>query len=274
MPTKSEWDPDQYRRHADDRARPFHDLLARVPDTPPPARVTDLGCGAAHTTTALLLRRWPDAHITGVDNSPEMLRAAEPHAGPSPTGRGRLSLRLADITEWRPEPGEEPDLLISNAALHWVPGHAHLFPRWIDALPPGGVFAFQVPGNFSAPSHTLLNELRESPRWRDEVGGTAGGLAPDGPAVLDPAGYLEVLASLGCTVDAWETTYLHVLRGEDPVLDWVRGTTLRPVLTRLAPERHAEFLAEYGALLRQAYPATPHGTVLPFRRIFVVARKA
>jgi trans-aconitate 2-methyltransferase len=161
------------------------------------------------------------------------------------------------------------DVLVSNAALQWVPGHAELLAGFVAALTPGGELAFQVPGNLGAPSHTLLARLRDEPRWRDRLGPGA----DRSPVVLRPADYLDRLARLGCVVDAWETTYLHVLTGTDPVLEWVRGTALRPVLTALPPAEAAEFEAEYGALLRDAYPPGPAGTVLPFRRIFVVAQR-
>ncbi|GHF64215.1 trans-aconitate 2-methyltransferase [Streptomyces mashuensis] len=257
------WDPAQYLRHADHRTRPFHDLLARVPDPARPApRIADLGCGAGNAT-ALLARRWPDAHVTGLDNSPAMLERAAAHAGP------RLAFRHADLTTWTPHPGTY-DLLISNAALQWVPGHADAFPAWLAGLTPGGTLALQVPGNDPAPSHTLLRNLCTTPRWRTRLA-EVGNRTLDG---LTPQEYLERLTQLGCEVDAWETTYLHVLQGDDPVLDWMRGTGLRPALTALADDEEATtaFLDEYGALLREAYPRRPYGTVFPFRRVFVVAR--
>lgn len=271
--TAATWDPPQYLRHVDHRARPFTDLLARVPDPPRPEgrppRVADLGCGPGNVTR-LLARRWPDAHVTGFDNSPDMLAEAERHAGPTPGG-GRLDFAPADATDWAPDPGTY-DLIVSNATLQWVPGHADSFPAWLRALTPGGTFAFQVPGNFDAPSHALMRDLCASTRWR----GRLGGRLRHADAVLTAGAYLERLAGLGCEVDAWETTYLHVLEGEDPVLDWVKGTGLRPVLTALADDEEATeaFLGEYRALLREAYPATPGagGTVFPFRRIFVMAR--
>ncbi|MGW0533536.1 trans-aconitate 2-methyltransferase [Streptomyces sp. NPDC003032] len=267
------WDPLQYLRHCDHRARPFLDLLSRVPDPPAaedrPPRIADLGCGPGNVTR-LLARRWPTAHITGYDNSRQMLAEAERYAGPT-EGGGRLDFAAADAREWAPAPGTY-DLILSNATLQWVPGHPASFPAWTAALAPGGTLAFQVPGNFDAPSHVLMRELSESARWR----GRLGGRLRHGDAVLTPGAYLERLAGLGCEVDAWETTYLHLLAGEDPVLDWVKGTGLRPVLTALAddPEATEAFLAEYRALLREAYPATAgHGTVFPFRRVFAVARK-
>ncbi|WOX23932.1 trans-aconitate 2-methyltransferase [Streptomyces solicathayae] len=264
------WDPQQYLRHSGHRTRPFLDLLARVPELPNgphPARIADVGCGAGNVTV-LLADRWPDARITGLDLSPEMLRQAEKDfAGPTPGG-GSLDFRTADAADWTPD--EPYDLIVSNAALQWVPGHAESFAAWIAGLAPGGVFAFQVPNNFDAPSHTLLAELRDSPRWRARLG--APSRATD---VLAPAEYLNRLVDLGCETDVWETTYLQLLTGDDPVLDWVKGTALRPVLTALEGDEEAAdaFLAEYRDRLREAYPAGPHGTVFPFRRLFAVARK-
>ncbi|MET9809118.1 trans-aconitate 2-methyltransferase [Streptomyces halstedii] len=260
--TSPVWDPQQYLRHADHRTRPFHDLLARVGPLPHPVpRIADLGCGAGNAT-ALLAARWPGARVTGYDNSPRMLERARAHAGPG------LDFAEADAATWTP--GETYDLIVSNALLQWVPDHTALFPRWLDALAPGGTLAFQVPGNFDAPSHTLMRELAASPRWRDRLGG----VLRHGDAVDTPAEYLAHLTGLGCEADVWETTYLHLLTGEDPVLDWVKGTGLRPVLTALAddPEARDAFVAAYRELLRTAYPPGPHGTVLPFRRVFAVAR--
>ncbi|MCF3961782.1 trans-aconitate 2-methyltransferase [Streptomyces fuscigenes] len=267
------WDPAQYLRHAGHRARPFLDLLARVQDPPAAGgapRVADLGCGPGNVT-ALLAERWPAARITGLDTSRAMLdRARTEHEGPTPGG-GSLDFREADAATWVPD--ERYDLIVSNATLQWVPGHAASFPAWLDGLTPGGTFAFQVPGNFDAPSHTILREIAASPRWRSRLGG----LLRSAP-VLEPADYLTTLLGLGCDADVWETTYLQVLQGEDPVLDWVKGTALRPVLTELGAEDDggaaaAAFIAEYRDALRKAYPPTPHGTVFPFRRLFAVARR-
>ncbi|MGV9990862.1 trans-aconitate 2-methyltransferase [Streptomyces sp. NPDC003374] len=263
------WDPAQYLRHAGHRARPFTDLLARVPDlTGDPPRIADLGCGPGNVTV-LLTERWPTALVTGYDNSPEMLdKAVVDHAGRTPGG-GRLEFAHADARTWTP--AEPHDLIVSNATLQWVPGHADRFADWVAALRPGGTFAFQVPGNFSAPSHRLMRALAGSARWRDRLGD----VLRHEDAVLTPGAYLERLTALGCTADVWETTYVHLLPGEDPVLDWVKGTGLRPVLTALAddPGAREDFLAEYRAALRAAYPAGPHGTPFPFRRVFAVARK-
>lgn len=264
-PDRPAWDPHQYLRHADHRTRPFHDLLARIGDLPghPEPRIADLGCGAGNVT-ALLADRWPRARITGYDTSREMLAEAAAHARPP-----HLDFAEADAATWQPT--ETYDLIVSTAALQWIPDHADRFPRWIAALAPGGTFAFQVPGNFTAPSHTLLAGLRETDRWRPLLDGVGDRTA----AVLEPADYLTRLQDLGCTADVWETTYLQTLHGDDAVLDWVKGTALRPVLTALAddPAARDAFTAAYRDLLRAAYPPGPHGTLFPFRRIFAVARK-
>lgn len=253
------WDPVQYNRYADERSRPYHELLARV-GAERPTRVVDLGCGDG-TLTVTLAERWPEASVLGVDSSESMLAAAAPHAAP------RVAFRLGAIEDWRPD--GPVDVLVSNAALQWVPDHLAQLPRLVAALAPGGWLAVQVPGNWDAPTHTLLTDLRRSPRWRDRLDGTE-----RGPGMPDPADYVRTLADLGCSVDAWETTYAHVLTGADPVLDWVRGSALRPTLAQLSPPEAAEFEAAYGAQLREAYPARPYGTVVLFRRVFAVARAA
>ncbi|MEU1086835.1 trans-aconitate 2-methyltransferase [Streptomyces sp. NPDC005892] len=261
----SVWDPGQYLHHAEHRARPFLDLLARVGELPgaPRPRIADLGCGPGNVTL-LLADRWPGGRITGYDNSPQMLERARAQA------TATLDFAEADAVEW--VPSEPYGLIVSNALLQWVPGHADRFPAWLDGLAPGGTLAFQVPGNFTAPSHVLLRELAESRRWRDRLAG----LLRHDDAVLEPAAYYDRLTGAGCAaVDVWETTYLQILHGEDAVLDWTRGTSLRPVLAALAddPEARDAFLTAYRDLLRTAYPEGPHGTVFPFRRIFAVARK-
>jgi len=256
------WDPQQYARYAGERERPFGDLLARVAPAREPALVVDLGCGGG-PLTATLARRWPGARVIGVDSSPEMIAAAAPLAS------ARLGFEQADLTTWTP-PGPV-DVLVTNAVLQWVPGHLDLLPRLVAALAPGGVLALQVPHNHDAPSHTLLHRLRNTGRWRALVGdGAAGHLVRTDPAGT-AADHLAVLAAVGCRVDAWETTYLHVLPGPDPVLEWMRGTGARPTLAALPDGERPAFEQEYGAALRAAYPAGPHGTVLPFRRVFAVA---
>ncbi|GAA2385372.1 trans-aconitate 2-methyltransferase [Streptomyces glaucosporus] len=271
-----DWDPEQYRYHATPRLRPLYDLLARIPELPSSRpRIADLGCGPGGPTL-LLAERWPGALITGYDVSEAMLAEARAYSGPT-TGGGHLDFVHADIADWRP--GSPHDLIVSNAALHWLPpaggegkpgGHTERFPLWVDALRPGGVLAFQVPANFTAPSHTLLAGLRTSPRWRDRLGRDA-----VRTPVAEPAEYARLLADLGCEVDVWETTHVHLLTGDDPVLEWTKGTALRPVLAALDgdPAARDAFLAEYRDLLREAYPKGPHGTWFPFRRIFAVARK-
>jgi trans-aconitate 2-methyltransferase len=255
------WDPGQYQRFAGERSRPFSDLLARV-GAADPAYVVDLGCGPGNLTAALA-ERWPRAQVTGVDESEEMLAAAAGEAGRAP---GRLTFLLGDIRDW--EPAQPPDVVVCNAVLQWVPGHLEVLARWAGLLAPGGWLAFQVPGNFDQPSHVILRELAASDRWRPLLAGVQ-----LNRQAASPAEYLDLLARAGCEVDAWETTYLHVLAGQDAVAQWYRGTGLRPVLAALPPEQAEEFVAEYGRRAREAYPAAPYGTVLPFRRVFAVARR-
>ena len=255
------WDPVGYLRFAGERARPFAELVARIA-ADAPATVVDLGCGEG-SLTASLARRWPRARVTGIDASPEMLASAAASAVP-----GRVAFERGDVREWVPP--APLDVVVSNAVLHWVPGHEHLLRRWAGWLEAGGWLAVQVPGNFRAPTHALLAELCRSPRWAGRLAEAAP--APD--AVLEPVGYLDVLSAAGLTADAWETTYLHVLTGDDPVLEWVRSTVLRPALGLLPDGDAALFTAEYAAALRDAYPRRPDGTtVLPFRRVFAVGNR-
>ncbi len=250
------WDPTQYARYADERSRPFFDLVGRI-EADAPGTVVDLGCGSGELTETLA-RRWPEARVRGVDSSQEMIARA-PAGGP-------VRFSVADAESFD---ASGVDVLISNAALQWVPTHRELLPRWADRLAPGGWLAFQVPSNFGAPSHALMRELAESPEWRERLGGVLRGAE----SVAPPAEYLDLLASRGMVVDAWQTEYEHVLDGEDPVLEWVRGTGLRPVLAALPAADAARFSAQYATRLREAYPRRPYGTVLGFSRVFVVARR-
>lgn len=255
------WDPLKYVQFGDYRDRPFFDLTGRI-HADQPGEVVDLGCGPGNLT-ATLAQRWPTAKIVGLDSSAEMLAKAAGQASAHPG----LSFSLADIAGWTPAP--ETDVVVTNAALQWVRGHRDMLPRWLAALKPGAWFGMQVPGNFNAPSHALMRELAGSARWAPRLDGVLRG----GESVGEPADYLRIMLDAGCTADAWETTYQQVLRGPDPVLEWVRGTALRPVLSVLSDEEGKAFESEYAASLRAAYPETPHGTVFPFRRIFAVAQK-
>ena len=270
------WDATQYLRFGGERTRPFIDLLARV-GAELPSCVVDMGCGPGNLTV-LLAERWPTAAVCGVDSSPQMIEAARKLVSADAlrsTGSGSaltshapgLSFMLDDVRHW--EPQSLPDVIISNAVLQWVPGHRELLVRWADWLADDGWLAFQVPGNFDQPSHAILRELAASARWRP--------LLRDVELTrqsADPADYAELLARAGCEVDAWETTYVHILGGDDPVLEWYKGTGLRPVLAVLDAEQAADFLAEAGERLRAAYPPSSFGTVFPFRRVFTVARRA
>lgn len=250
------WNPAQYLKFADERTRPALDLLARVPHDG--ARtVVDLGCGAGNVT-ALLARRWPGARVTGIDSSDAMLakaRAAHP----------TIEFAAGDLAAFRPD--APVDVLYSNAALHWLSDHARLFPALMDGLAPGGVFAAQMPRPTEQPSHVLMALSAAAGPWRAK----ATAALPRYPqhAVAD---YYDWLAPRAQILDIWETIYIHALKGEDAVVEWTKGTALRPVLAALSPEEQEGFLADYRARLRAAYPRRPDGTTLfPFRRLFIVA---
>jgi trans-aconitate 2-methyltransferase len=258
------WDPDRYLSYADERGRPFVELVARV-GAADPRTVVDLGCGAGNLTR-LLSDRWPRARVVGVDSSPQMVERAAQVDG--------ISAELADARDWAQRGGEQAsdpagpvDVLVTNAALQWVPGHLELLPALVRRVARGGWFAMQVPGNFDEPSHTIRRDLAAQPPYAVHTDGVAA------PAAHDAVTYLHALQALGCEVDAWETTYLHVLRGEDPVFTWVCGTGARPTLQALPDELRPRFEAEFKERLREAYPDDGHGVVLPFRRVFAVARR-
>lgn len=252
------WNPDLYLAFGGHRLRPALDLMARIP-LEAPRRMVDLGCGPGHVTK-LLAERWPKAEIVGIDNAPAMLERAR-------RDFPALAFRHADIATWRAEP--PVDLIFTNAALHWLDDHEHLFPRLLGELAPGGVLAAQMPRNFDSPSHRALRETAESGPWRAR-------LAPllCREPVQAPAAYHRMLAPLTQELDIWESEYLHVLSGEDPVAEWTKSTALRPFLDALAEPERGTFEAEYRARLRQAYPREADGrTLFPFRRMFIVARR-
>jgi trans-aconitate 2-methyltransferase len=251
------WDPEKYLDYADLRARPFHDLIARI-GAAAPRRVVDLGCGPGNLTLELR-KRWPDAVLECGDSSPEMVEAAR--------SRG-LDASLLDVRDWTPAP--DTDVVVSNAVLQWVPGHESLLRRWVSELPPGAFVAVQVPGNFTAPSHALTRELAASPAWSSRL---ADVVLREDDAVLSPLGYANLLADAGCGVDAWETTYVQPLRGPRAVLEWITGTALRPVRAALSDLEWEQFRAELAPRLDEAYPTRADGTTwFEFRRLFFVAR--
>jgi len=256
------WDPTLYLKFGDERLRPGFELLARIGELPP-GPLYELGCGTGAHARAIA-RRWPDRSLTAIDRSSEMLAKAA--AEPSP-----IRWVEADIVTWSaPEKGA---LIFSNATLQWLGDHARLFPHLLRQLVPGGVLAVQMPRNFDQPSHVLMRETAAEGPWAATLAPVVGGatVLREDP-VAPPDWYYDLLAPLA-RLDLWETDYLHVLEGEDPVLHWVSGTALRPVTEALAGGEREAFLAAYGAKLRRAYPRRADGkTLLPFRRLFIVAQ--
>ena len=263
------WDPAQYELFAAERARPFDDLVAQIPTTAP-ATVVDLGCGTG-SVTATLTDRWPDAHVYGLDSSTDMIAVAQRRARP-----GRLDFAVGDVTDWHPEPASV-DVIVSNAVLQWIPGHVELFPAWAAALRAGGSLALQMPVSRDLAAMNAIREIAASQRWAERLSPVAQGVGPRAVSpVLPLESYLDALATTGLAVNAWETTYLHVLPGTDPVLDWFSGTGLRPYLDALTPDKGAldDFRAEIADRLRLDYPPRLYGTVLPFPRLFLVATRS
>jgi trans-aconitate 2-methyltransferase len=252
------WNPHTYLAFADQRTRPAADLLARVP-ADLPAWVMDLGCGPGNST-ALLAARWPDAQLEGLDSSAEMLEQARASGVPA-------DWELADLASWAPV--APYDVIYSNATFQWVPDQGALLPRLMSFVKPGGIFAFQVPVNFDAPSHILLRETAADPRWKSKlakVRETERGR---------PEIYYDILKPQAAGLDIWETEYLQLLEGEDAVYRWVSGTALRPYVQALEGTDSEAFVALYKQKLNAAYPRRADGTTLfPFQRLFVVAVKS
>jgi len=249
------WDPERYLTYADERGRPFVELVARV-GAERPAEIVDLGCGPGNLT-ALLRTRWPGARIRGLDSSPEMIDRAR-------AVDASIEFEVADLREWVAE-ADPVDVLVSNATLQWIPGHLELLPALAAKVRPGGWLAFQLPGTFGDPSHTIRSDLAAEAPYADHTRDVAV------PSSHGPEVYLDALAGLGLHVDAWETTYLHVLTSPDPVFTWVSGTGARPTLQALPDDLRPEFEAEFKRRLREAYPERDGRVVLPFRRVFVVS---
>jgi trans-aconitate 2-methyltransferase len=251
------WDPEVYLKFATERTRPAIELLARVP-LRAPSRVMDLGCGPGNST-ALLAERWPNAELEGLESSPEMLAKAQASELHARWSEGNLQA-------WAP--AAQYDVVFSNAVFQWISDHRALLPRLMSHVAKGGVLAFQMPRNFDAPSHALMREVANAGPWKEKLAGARQ------RHVLSPETYFDILAPFSTALDIWETTYLQVLEGDDPVLAWVSGTGLRPFVQPLDEQEREAFIAEYRARLREAYPRRADGkTLFPFQRLFVVATR-
>ncbi|MDQ1079063.1 methyltransferase domain-containing protein [Pseudoroseomonas cervicalis] len=248
------WNPEQYLRFGDERLRPAIDLIGRL-TLPAAQRVVDLGCGAGNALP-LLAARFPGARVLGVDGSAAMLAKARENG---------FETQQADLADWAPV--EPVDLLFSNAALHWLTGHERLLPRLLQSLAPGGMLAVQMPAMHAAPLRALQDGLAASSRWVTRLGDIR-----SAPPILEAGAYYDLLRPLTRALDLWFTEYVHVLRGEEPVVQWAMGTSLRPYLDALPEAERPAFLQDYAERLRPHYPRREDGTVLlPFRRFFLTA---
>ena len=252
-----DWCARQYLKFEDERTRPPRDLLAQVP-LQSPRRVVDLGCGPGNSTE-LLIRRYPDAEVTGLDSSPDMLRQA----------RERLPDRAfeqADLASWSPR--ERTDLLFANAVFQWVPDHPAVLRRLIERLPDGGVLAVQMPDNTDEPALALMREVAGKGPWASTLA-AARAARDDLPK---PAAYYDLLRPLCAHLDIWHAVYNHVMAGPQAIVEWFRGSALRPFLSALDDDMRGGFVADYSAQIARAYPARFDGKVLlRFPRLFIVA---
>jgi trans-aconitate 2-methyltransferase len=255
----ADWNPALYRRFEDERTRPARELLARVP-LEKPRVVFDLGCGPGNSTE-LLVQRFPDAHVVGIDNSPAMIESA----------RKRLpgtEFELADVSTW--QPAEAPDLIYTNATLQWVPDHRVLFPRLFSLLAPGGVLAVQMPDNMQEPSHLAMHEVAAQDPWRDAIGDAA----KVRQAILPIGSYYDLLVKDASLVDVWHTIYQHPMASPAAIVEWLSSTGLRPFVDKLPEGLRASFVAQYERCVARDYAVRADGKLLlAFPRLFVVAQK-
>lgn len=254
------WNAEEYLKFSAERARPFADLMAQV-SMAEVESIVDLGCGTGHLTRGIA-ERWAKARVTGVDRAPEMLAKAKPL-----TIRGRLEFVQAEIADWSAD--QSVDLIVSNAALHWVGNHETLLPRLSRMLSAHGTLAVQMPNRFQGPIQAAIETVVADPRWEAQLEGV--GLHRE--SVRPILWYVRLLHGLGMDVNAWETTCVHVLKGESPVLEWIKGTALRPLLSRLDESTSAQFLSELGPRLNAVYPPTGDVTFFPMPRLFFVAQR-
>lgn len=254
------WDPGHYLKYADLRVRPALDLLARIP-LETAARITDLGCGPGNVVEYLRVR-FPDGDIQGVDNSAEMLNAAK-----SSHGDAAMWVQ-ADAASWCPD--QPQDLIYSNAALQWLDRHEELFPRLMEFVVPGGVLAVQMPNQFAEPSHVLMRQVALDGPWAK----TLKPLLREAP-VAELGQYYDWLSPACESVEIWQTSYMQVMSGNDPVLDWISSTAFAPLRDALPADQRGPFRDAVGVELRRAYPKRGDGkTLFPFRRLFIIAHKA
>ncbi|MFF7395812.1 trans-aconitate 2-methyltransferase [Achromobacter sp. NPDC008082] len=253
--SNNSWSAKQYSAFENERTRPVRDLVAAVPNDAVKVAV-DLGCGPGNSTE-VLASRYPDATVTGMDSSEDMVQAARKRLP-------ALAFELADIATWNPP--QQYDVILANAALQWVPDHATLYPRLISKLAPGGILAVQTPDNMEEPAHRLARQVASEAPWAAKTSGVKH------PPRHSAAWYYELLKPHCGVLDVWRTTYHHPLAGAAAVVEWFKGTALRPYLDTLDAAEQASFLARYQALIAEAYPALADGTVLlPFPRLFIVA---
>ncbi|MEA3130908.1 MAG: trans-aconitate 2-methyltransferase [Paraburkholderia sp.] len=258
MTSSTNWNAKQYVLFESERTRPVRDLLAAVPATEVRTAV-DIGCGPGNSTEALAARL-PGATVSGLDSSADMIEAARKRLP-------QFQFEVSDITKW--DATGSYDLILANAVLQWVPDHEQLFPALVNKLAPGGNLAVQMPDNLDEPAHRLLREIASDGPWANQLKGVERTMRHGADW------YYARLVPLCARVDVWRTTYYHPLAGgADAVVEWFKGSALRPFLDALRDSQKAPFLQRYRAAVARAYPALDDGTVLlPFPRLFIVATR-
>jgi trans-aconitate 2-methyltransferase len=258
-PDTMTWSASQYLAFEAQRTRPVRDLLAAIPAAEV-KRAVDIGCGPGNSTE-MLIQRYPQAQVRALDSSPDMLEAARKRLP-------EVDVARVDIQHW--DDADRYDVILANAVLQWLPDHAQLFPALVEKLAPGGSLAVQMPDNLDEPAHVLMREVAKDARWSDRMGSIASWHSQRQSARW----YYELLHRSCVTVDVWRTVYHHVLEGPAAVVEWFKGSGLRPYLAPLDEAQRAQFLERYQAAVAQAYPPLADGSVLlPFPRLFIVATR-
>lgn len=253
----SSWNPEQYEKFIKDRTQPAIDLASRI-DYESPVNILDIGCGPGNSTR-ILKNRFPNAKIIGADNSVEMLEKAS-RINPD------LDFISLDISADLNEITEKYDIVFSNACLQWVPNHKQLLPKLMTLLNPKGILAVQVPMQREHPVHMIITELADSEKWRSK-------LEKRNYYNLNAEEYFDILSDISADFDIWKITYCHHMPDYESIIEWYKGTGLRPYLEQLSDKDGKEFIADVYSELKVRYKVQKNGEIMfKFPRLFFIAK--